>query len=209
MTVRADRFWMTMTEKIIALVDYENIGTLESVSLSRYERLILFPGSQQEFIRFPAVTYAGDISVSVLQVADVSKNNVDFHLVFELGRLSATAPEETIFHIISNDKGYDGVIAGLCRAGRRCCRISSPRSAEKTKTAPVVISNDEVLRLTDKIQSLSKKSAGNRPANTSSLMNYIKSLSGNIKGMGLYGRVKEELIRRGVIAVYEKTVVWR
>ncbi|MEJ0157261.1 hypothetical protein WDT52_27540, partial [Klebsiella pneumoniae] len=25
----------------------------------------------------------------------------------------------------------------------------------------------------------------------------------------LYGRVKEELIRRGVIAVYEKTVVWR
>ncbi|MFW8247542.1 hypothetical protein ACOIDW_26960, partial [Klebsiella pneumoniae] len=28
---------MTMTEKIIALVDYENIGTLESVRLSRYE----------------------------------------------------------------------------------------------------------------------------------------------------------------------------
>ncbi len=37
--------------------------------------------------------------------------------MFELGRLSATAPEETIFHIISNDKGYDGVIAELCRAG--------------------------------------------------------------------------------------------
>ena len=68
---------------------------------------------------------------------------------------------------------------------------------------------DEVLHLTDKVQSLSKKSAGNRPANTSSLMNYIKSLSGNTKGMALYGRVKEELIRRGVIAVYEKTVVWR
>ncbi|EIV9607987.1 TPA: PIN domain-containing protein, partial [Klebsiella pneumoniae] len=114
---------MTMTEKIIALVDYENIGTLESVRLSRYERLILFTGPQQEFIRFPAVTYAGDISVSVFQVANVSKNNVDFHLVFELGRLSATAPEEMIFHIISNDKGYDGVIAELCRAGRRCCRI--------------------------------------------------------------------------------------
>ncbi|HFQ9870087.1 TPA: hypothetical protein ACGTYF_005538, partial [Klebsiella pneumoniae] len=114
-----------------------------------------------------------------------------------------------IFHIISNDKGYDGVIAELCRAGRRCCRISSPCSAEKPKAAPMVISNDEVLHLTDKVQSLSKKSAGNRPANTSSLMNYIKSLSGNTKGMVLYGRVKEELIRRGVIAVYEKTVVWR
>ncbi|KAA1488833.1 PIN domain-containing protein, partial [Klebsiella pneumoniae] len=95
------------------------------------------------------------------QVANVSKNNVDFHLVFELGRLSATAPKETIFHIISNDKGYDGVIAGLCRAGRRCCRISSPCSAEKPKAASMVISNDEVLHLTDKVQSLSKKSAGN------------------------------------------------
>lgn len=62
-----------MTEKIIALVDYENIGTLESVRLSRYERLILFTGPQQEFIRFPAVTYAGDISISVFQVANVSK----------------------------------------------------------------------------------------------------------------------------------------
>ncbi|HGP3968692.1 TPA: hypothetical protein ACLKZ6_005440, partial [Klebsiella pneumoniae] len=87
--------------------------------------------------------------------------------------------------------------------------IPSPCSAEKPKAAPMVISNDEVLHLTDKVQSLSKKSAGNRPANTSSLMNYIKSLSGNTKGMALYGRVKEELIRRGVIAVYEKTVVWR
>lgn len=77
-----------MTEKIIALVDYENIGTLESVRLSRYERLILFTGPQQEFIRFPAVTYAGDISVSVFQVANVSKNNVDFHLVFELEDLA-------------------------------------------------------------------------------------------------------------------------
>lgn len=83
--------------------------------------------------------------------------------MFELGRLSATAPEETIFHIISNDKGYDGVIDALCRAGRRCCRISLPYSAEKPKTAPVVISNDEVLRLTDKVQSLSKNLRGTAP----------------------------------------------
>ena len=40
-----------MSENIIALVDYENIGTLENVMLSRYERLILFTGSQQELLR--------------------------------------------------------------------------------------------------------------------------------------------------------------
>nr|QTX14554.1 hypothetical protein [Klebsiella pneumoniae] len=35
--------------------------------------LFLFTGPQQEFIRFPAVTYAGDISVSVFRVSNVSK----------------------------------------------------------------------------------------------------------------------------------------
>jgi hypothetical protein len=35
-------------------------------------------------------------------------------------------------------------------------------------------------------------------------MNYIKSLSGNTKGMVLYGRVKEELIRRGVMRCMRK-----
>ena len=197
-----------MSENIIALVDYENIGTLENVMLSRYERLILFTGSQQEFIRFPSVTHAGNISVSVFQAPCVSKNNVDFHLVLELGRLSVTAPEDTMFHVISNDKGYDSVIALLCRTGRRCCRIPSPRSAEKAKTVSALISNDEVLRLTDKIQSLSKKSAVNRPVSTSSLMNYIKCHSGNIRNTAILNQVRDELIRRGVIAVYEKTVVW-
>ena len=41
-----------MTEKIIALVDYENIGTLESVRLSRYERLILFTGLSRSLYVF-------------------------------------------------------------------------------------------------------------------------------------------------------------
>lgn len=60
-----------MTEKIIALVDYENVGTLENITLARYERLLLFTGAQQDFIRLPAVTQAGNITVSVLQAPGV------------------------------------------------------------------------------------------------------------------------------------------
>ncbi len=129
--------------------------------LSRYERLILFTGPQQEFIRFPAVTYAGDISVSVFRVSNVSKNNVDFHLVFELGRLSATAPEETIFFILS--RMIKAMMASLpSYAGRGDDVVVYHRLAlqRNPKAAPMVISNDEVLHLTNKVQSLSKKSAG-------------------------------------------------
>lgn len=72
----------------------------------------------------------------------------------------------------------------------------------------MVISNDEVLYLIDKVQLLSKKFVGNCLVNILFLMNYIKFLFGNIKGMVFYGCVKEELIRCGVIVVYEKIVVW-
>lgn len=107
-----------MIEKIIVFVDYENIGIFESVCLFCYECFILFIGFQQEFICFLVVMYVGDILVSVFQVVNVLKNNVDFYLVFELGRFSVIVLEEMIFYIILNDKGYDGVIVELCRVGR-------------------------------------------------------------------------------------------
>jgi hypothetical protein len=44
---------------MIALIDYENIGSLEGVALARYERVVLFTGPQQEYIRFPARTQEG------------------------------------------------------------------------------------------------------------------------------------------------------
>lgn len=198
----------TMTEKIIALVDYENIGTLEHINLSRYEHLILFTGPQQEFIRFPATTQTGNISVSVFQAPCISKNNVDFHLVLEMGRLSVSAHDGITFHVISNDKGYDSVIALLRSTGRPCCRIASP-PPERQTSEPEPASGDEVRCLADKIQLQSRKFKKNRPANTKSLINYIRAHSGNISNVAVLNQVKHELIRRNLITVYEKTVVWR
>lgn len=197
-----------MPERIIALVDYENIGTLENISLARYERLILFTGPQQDFIRFPAVTHAGNISVGVFQAPCISKNNVDFHLVLEMGRLSVSAPDGITFHVISNDKGYDSVIALLRSTGRPCCRIASP-PPERQTSEPEPASGDEVRRLADNIQLQSRKSRKNRPATPKSLINYIRAHSGNIGNVTVLNQVKHELIRRNLITVYEKTVVWR
>ncbi|EEO2502404.1 hypothetical protein G6130_000550 [Salmonella enterica] len=198
-----------MPEKIIALVDYENIGTLEDISLARYERLILFTGPKQDFIRFPAVTNVGNISVSVFQAPCISKNNVDFHLVFELGRLSATVSSDITFHIISNDKGYDSVIAMLCRTGRQCRRITSLSLTEKTKAPPDVISNDEVQRLADKIQASGKKAKAKMPSTLKAFSHYLKPLTGNYWSEQTVNRIKNELVKRKVISVYEKSLVWR
>lgn len=105
--------------RAVALIDYENIGTLNNVPLSSYEEIIIFTGAMQTELRLPAAKLVRDIRIR--QVATVSKNNVDFHLVLELGRLSVTAPE-TDFHIISYDKGYDGIVSSLNQSGHPCQR---------------------------------------------------------------------------------------
>lgn len=201
---------------MIALIDYENIGSLEGVSLMRYERVVLFTGPQQEYIRFPARTLAGDISLQVIQVPAISKNNVDFHLVLELGRLSAVTESGTVLHVISNDKGYDGVISRLRGSGRECARIEVKR-ASPTAVAPQVskcnaggtrLTVGEINEVADRIVALLRRVPKSMPGTPKSLNNFIRSHIGRDAGSEAAIQVREELARRGVMTVYEKTVTW-
>lgn len=101
---------------MIALIDYENIGSLEGVALTRYERVVLFTGPQQEYIRFPARTQVGNISLQVIQVPAISKNNVDFHLVLELGRLSASTEPGVVLQSYPTTRAMTALSAGCARA---------------------------------------------------------------------------------------------
>ncbi|MDZ9279343.1 PIN domain-containing protein, partial [Escherichia coli] len=99
----------------IALIDYENCCNLRNISLADYTDLILFAGPLQQTVVLPADTWPDNIRVSIRQIDNISKNNVDFHLVMELGRMTCCSAGNNTWHIISNDKGYDG---------RHCCKVS-------------------------------------------------------------------------------------
>lgn len=124
-----------MSDIIYALIDYENISSLEGINLDKYEKIIVFTGALQDAIKIPATTLINELSIRVVRVNAVSKNNVDFHLVLELGLLSGTLHDDIKFHVISNDKGYDDVIASLCKLGRDCARVT-PAQPIKTKINP-------------------------------------------------------------------------
>ncbi len=68
--------------------------------------LILFAGPLQQTVVLPADTWPDNIRVSIRQIDNISKNNVDFHLVMELGRMTCCSAGNNTWHIISNDKGY-------------------------------------------------------------------------------------------------------
>ncbi|CAD6024799.1 traD_4 (plasmid) [Escherichia coli] len=102
----------TSTDKntLTALIDYENCGSLKNISLEQYGELIIFVGPQQNVVVLPADSFPEGARITIRQVSGVSRNNVDFHLVLELGRISCCAAgKDKTYHIISSDKGYDGV----------------------------------------------------------------------------------------------------
>ncbi|WP_404999365.1 PIN domain-containing protein [Escherichia coli] len=83
-----------------------------------------FTGAKQENIKIPVMSLSSAISVCIIPATEVSKNNVDFHLVLELGQLTALSGDTSHFSVISRDKGYDGIIARLKAAGISCTRFS-------------------------------------------------------------------------------------
>lgn len=198
--------------RIIALIDYENIGTLEEVPLSSYEEIIVFTGAKQSEVHLPTTGEVRDIRIR--QVTKVSKNNVDFHLVFELGRLSVSLPE-TDFHIISYDKGYDGIISYLNQSGYQCQRwepATPSIAAPKKEQAPAKVKNEEdqnVKKWADKIQSCHKKCMKAMPKSVESLNHYLKAHINTQWSAPLAAQVQNELIKRGLITIKEKQVVWK
>ncbi|PJX02329.1 PIN domain-containing protein, partial [Escherichia coli] len=97
----------TSTDKntLTALIDYENCGSLKNISLEQYGELIIFVGPQQNVVVLPADSFPEGARITIRQVSGVSRNNVDFHLVLELGRISCCAAgKDKTYHIISSDK---------------------------------------------------------------------------------------------------------
>ena len=97
-----------------AFIDYENIHSLEKVGdLSAYMRIIVFLGAKQQSINFGELRSHKMLNLSVIQIEAVADNNLDFHLTYYLGLFDKQEDDAIEFDVISNDKGFDGVIAHI------------------------------------------------------------------------------------------------
>lgn len=114
-----------------AFIDYENVRSLEAVDLASYQRVLIFCGPQNKTLKLDNLPAAGVSRIDVITVPTSSKNNVDFHLAFHLGQEHAQAPAGVSFHVISHDKGYQGLVSHLELLGRSC-KLIEPVAGRKT-----------------------------------------------------------------------------
>jgi len=149
-----------------AFIDYENIGTLNKVKLSEYEKIILFLGSKQQKIDFGDKKYSSPTEITVIQVKVSQANNLDFHLSFYLGMYNEKALPGVSFEIISNDNGFSPLISHIKLNGRSCKQIKI-NSSENSKN---ILINSLISRAVEK-----------RPQKVSSLKNHIAA---NLKLQG-------------------------
>jgi hypothetical protein len=109
-----------------ALIDYENVTNLEELKLESYERILLFCGKNNKRLHLDQLPQTGFHHFEILRLQTLGKNNLDFHLTFQLGRLHEHAGPDIAFHIISRDQGFDGLLHHLKSLGRRCKRVGPP-----------------------------------------------------------------------------------
>lgn len=159
--------------KTILLIDFENLQTvsLESIDPQTTEAWF-FVGESQHKVPFTLVQstqHFGD-SLKWVKIEGNGKNNLDFHIAFELGRIAASGHEGAEVYILSKDKGYDPVINYSQRFGLRVKRIvnlsqmpSSRQSAPRSKYTESVVAN------------LVKIASAKRPRTRASLEKHLKS----------------------------------
>ena len=120
---------------IWAFVDYENVGSLESLDLEQYQRLIIFCGPRHRKLNLGEIPTSSFCHLELIRMASTGNNNLDFHLTFYLGVHHLEAGKDVTFHVISNDKGFDGVIQHLVEMGRKCSRVSRAKKKTTKKVA--------------------------------------------------------------------------
>lgn len=169
------------------LIDFENVQPTTAGALDEGAfKIKVFIGAKQAriLLSMASALQALGKAVEYIQVEGSGKNAMDFHIVYYIGRLSVEDPGSD-FHIVSNDKGFDPLIAHLKKLKISCQRWSAitdiarapvPRTAT-AKPAPKVAAKvaAKAPSREDLFIDNLKKRMGARPATLKTLRSSIKA----------------------------------
>ena len=97
------------------LIDFENVvpDNLELLD-QEWIKVLLFVGKNQTKLPFALVKVVQKLGTRAqyIEMMGTGHNALDFHIAFYIGRISAT-DKDAHFHIVSNDQGFDPLIAHL------------------------------------------------------------------------------------------------
>jgi hypothetical protein len=187
-----------MTPERIILVDFENIQRLDfdNMDISN-TNLAIFVGKSQNKIPFSLVEKAQSFGERLvwIKIAGDGKNNLDFHLAFELGRLCERMDKDVELIILSKDSGYDSLIRYINELGIKTRRIANPAElSDNTKPLPSSNFTKYI------VNNLMKIDGQKRPRTIRTLRKHIESLLRDKAGASEIDAILEEMFIKGLLA---------
>jgi len=185
--------------KRVILVDFENIQKLEFEHIDTTDTdILIFVGRSQSKIPFQLVEKAQTFGERLrwLKIAGDGKNNLDFHLAFELGRLCEQYKNDVELIILSKDSGYDSLIKYINDLRGHASRIANAAElADSTKQLPTSNFTSNI------IGNLTKINNQKRPRTRITLKKHIESLLRDKVSSNEIDLIIEEMFVRSLLTL--------
>lgn len=182
-------------------IDFENLPKALEYAISSkndFARIFVFIGSQQKVkIDLSDTT----IPLTLVKIEGTGKNNLDFHLIYYLGKCQEIASETVEFVIFSKDTGWDRLIKFIQQEGRVCRRIGEFKKTAVPKTMPTT--NSLPADVQQVINKLNQIQPDKRPKRLDRLTNHLNSVMNSLKLSITARQMVARLKQQGVISVGE------
>lgn len=178
---------------IWAFVDYENVGSLETLSISEYERVFVFCGPKNTKIKVGELPSSTFCRIELIGLHTTGSNNLDFHLAFYVGRFHEIAEKDVEFHIVSNDSGFNGLVNHLKKIGRSCKKVATKVTKPTQKQEALPALGGEASLIVSRLKQLDGRK---RPRKKVGLLNWIKS-----QCQGMTNGISPESILKELVGV--------
>ena len=185
--------------KRVILVDFENIQKLDLDNIDTTDTdVLIFVGRSQSKIPFQLVERAQALGERLkwLKIAGDGKNNLDFHLAFELGRLTEQYKNDVELVILSKDSGYDSLIKYINDSKGHASRIANAAElADSTKQLPTSNFTHHI------VTNLTKINNQKRPRTRTTLKKHIVSVLRDRVSPNEIDAIIEEMFIKGLMTL--------
>ncbi|WP_197461324.1 PIN domain-containing protein [Acetobacter malorum] len=197
------------------LVDFENVhSSFSRIVSGDTAHVLVFVGAKQAKIDFETADLLQKMGnrAQYIKIGSSGKNSLDFCIAYYMGKLSSEYSGAE-FQIVSNDTGYDPLIAHLKHAGIKCARVSPPVTVPAPKSAPKPKpADDSDIRLSAIKRGLDQCMAATPPccpASTKSLSAFINARFQNKLSESEVQSLVSALTARKIIVITGEKVTYR
>jgi len=187
------------------LIDLENVQPNNLSILAGHDfRVLVFVGEKQTKISFDlAVAIQGlGADLEYIKINGNGPNALDFHIAFYIGELSKSH-ENSYFHIISKDRGFDPLISHLKSRKIRAQRHKDVADIPLLKVVNATSKSERVDAIVDFL--IARGTA--KPRKVKTLSNSINSLFMRSLDEKELVTLIDELVKRNIVVISDKTNV--